>query len=308
MGIDKFSTSKDHKGSAGGTVSGMYSDKELLDAIRSFYKSYGDFTIKEYQQNVSNPSYSTIKRRFGTFNQAKIEAGIEISRKSKKRLKMTDGMEKPSDDKAYIVGCLLTDGWIHTGKTNHIGFQVKDKELAEKFGVSLSEWGDIRWDGFNSVSTQMEARGPIDIENGEDNWRVKKGTEVAKYLNSYAQMPYKDIFKEFKDYKKTLLEAIWDAEGSITKEGNIRFSNSDKVLLKLYMLLLDDLTSLAFDSDWSWLSNDKKGRSYGDFKVSNKISDSDTRNISFSRSFNSEFAQCVNSNVDRKSEKLNKWL
>jgi len=306
MGLESFSTS-DVSGESGGRVSGRYSDQELLDSLKEFYKEHGNFTISEYKNQVSTPSYSTIKRRFGTFNKAKIKAGIEPNESGGEYIRLTDSMQSASESKSFIVGCLLTDGWIHTGESNHVGFQVKDKELAKKFGIALSDWANISWDGFNSGKTEMEARGPIEVKGGEDNWRIKKGTHVAEHLDSYTGMSSDQLIGEFENYKKTLLEAIWDAEGSISEDGSIRFANSDKQILRLYIELVTDVVGIEFDDEWEWSTEKLKHRQYGDFNVSTKVSDSDVRNITFSTSYNREFANSIDSNVDRKSERLEQW-
>lgn len=305
MSLDDFNTSS----SSGGGKSGKYSDEELLNALREFYNENGDFTSEQYQEEVSSPSYSTIQRRFETFNQAKIKAGIPVTRSGGKQLGVSQDMKHPSEDKAFIVGCLLTDGWIHTSDTsNHVGFQVKDKELAQEFALCLSSWAGLRWNGWNSNKTEMEARGPIEKENGESNWRVKKGSkELAQYLKTYEDLTAEVIKDELSEYKSTLLSSIWDCEGSITESGQIRFANSDPELLKLYMLLVEDLVGVEFIYEWKWASRDKKYRKYGDFTLSPKVADSDTRNVIITSEYRKPFAKAVNSMVNRKDERLQKW-
>lgn len=304
MGLDSFNESN-----TGGGRSTPYTDDELLNALQEFYNEYGEFTATEYQNHNSSPSYSAISRRFNGLNNAKIKADIPLKRSSGRIKDITDSMKQPSKDKAFLVGCVLTDGWIHTSEDGkHIGFQVKDKELAEKFAVSLSEYSNLYWDGWNSGKTEMEARGPINIGDGDDNWRVKKGSVcLAEYFRQYKTMSYESIIEEFKNFKQTLLTSIWDCEGSITDGGDIRFANSDIDLINLYIELCSDLMSIRYSKEWDWSSEKKKYRKYGDFTVSTKISDSDVRNVLIPRKYNTEFSRVVDSNVDRKNDKLESW-
>lgn len=307
MSLDNFTTDDTTvKGGGKGSGSTSYSDEELLDALVEFKEEHGEFTTKDYQKLASKPSYSTIQRRFGTFNEARIKAGIGVNKSGGKRTTIEDTMKKPSSEKAFVVGCLLTDGWIHRSDSGaHVGFQVKDKDLAQEFALALSDWANLDWYGWNADKTEMEARGPIDVEGtNNDNWRVKKGSkEIAKHLSSYEDMTADGLINHFSDYTVTLLTAIWDCEGSVS--GNqIRFANSDSELCKLYMKLLDTHTELDYTSDWEWASSCEKFRKYGDFTVSSKISDTEVRNITLPVSFNSDFNELVNSNLRRKREKL----
>jgi len=305
MGLDQFKSTDTE--SKGGKVQ-SYSDEEILEALQKFYNSYGQFTSDEYEENISSPSYSTVQRRFNTFNNAKIEANIPVTRSGGQQSTVSNTMKQPSRDKTFVVGCLLCDGWIHNTDSGHVGFQVKDKSLAQEFALSLSSWANLKWNGFNDDKTEMEARGPIEIDGAEDNWRVKKGSkEISGYMSKYENKSAKELISEFEDYKKDLLISIWDCEGSINECGQIKFANSDIEILKLYMFLVEDIIGVSYNQNWEWSSNKEKYRSYGEFTVSTKISDSDTRNVIIPVKYSTDFANVVNSFVTRKSKRLNEW-
>lgn len=304
MGLDSFMDDSSAVNNSGG--SNRYTDEDLLQALRDFYEEHGYFTSKDYQDKKSSPSYSTIERRFETFNKARQKAGIPTNKSGGSQLVVTDSMREPSADKAYIVGCLLTDGWVTTSEFAHMGFQSSDKELAQEFALRFASWAGIRWCGWNNNKTDLEARGPIDIENSDKSaWRVKKGSkEVSEYINRYQDYTSDELLDEFSSYKHSLLASMWDCEGSISKQKQVKFANSDIEILKLYMKLVADLVGVAYEEEWEWASGEEKYRKYGEFTVSTTFGDTNTRNITIPSAYVSQFGKVVNTVIPRKRERF----
>lgn len=80
----------------------MYSDEELLEDLRETNDSVeGNLTIQKYNDNGSS-SAQTHVRRFGSWNEAKEEAGLETSsRGSKPRLSKEELIEELESRKTY---------------------------------------------------------------------------------------------------------------------------------------------------------------------------------------------------------------
>lgn len=302
MGLDQYKSNGSDK-VQGGSISGKYTEEDIIDKLQEFYNQYGVFTIQEYMDNVSSPSYSTIKRRFGSMNEAKEKAGIPLSTTGIKRVDMDNTMREPSSDQAYVIGCLITDGWVVSEKGSHtVGMTVKDKEFAAEFGKRLSSWLDLRWDGFNSNKTEMEARGPIEKGESKGLWNVKKGSkELVEFVDQHTES---DLIDRYSNYKSELLNAMWSAEGSVSS-GQVKFGNEDVDILLLYMEILDSISEIELDMSWEWASNREEYRKYGDFVVSTKISNSDVRNVTLNKEHLREFSNVIDTPIERKSEKLN---
>lgn len=65
-------------------VSRKYTDKELLDYLIQFYREYGRIpTTKDFENNPRYPNYSIYRKRFESWNNALILAGLSIRKREK---------------------------------------------------------------------------------------------------------------------------------------------------------------------------------------------------------------------------------
>jgi hypothetical protein len=115
-----------------------YTDDEIIKTLIDFYREYGENASEyRYKQEKRKPYPSTIYNRFGTWNNAIKQAGIEKIRKPIKKLDMTDqdliNILKEADKE--ITGNLSKQKYDEWAKSNK---KVRANTIIKRFKT----WND----------------------------------------------------------------------------------------------------------------------------------------------------------------------
>lgn len=225
---------------------------------------------------------------------------------------------KSSEEKAYIVGVIMGDAGVYNYNYKHIKLECCDKEFIEEFGEKLSQFLNLRWEGFNSNKTELGCSvRDRDNPNHSKSYIVYKGiASIFDHIVEYQEgKDWNDLLTEFEDYRKHILKGLWDSEGSILTPGNnkrqIKFSNKEMNVLSLYVGLLHEVVGLKFpdysrdksvfdDYNWEEMKNSIR---YGDIRIDYPYTDR-TSNVFIPSSYNKEFIDIVNPSITRKTDKI----
>lgn len=228
-----------------------YTRDEMLDELRRFKSEHGQIKSEDFKQHPDYPGIKPIYRIFGSWNEALNKAGIEINRLRVSDLKSGEDEMK---SKAYVIGVLFGDGYITTeSEYPVIGLGVTDKEFAEEFGARLCKWLGADWYGFNSDKTQVSCRAYNSNHTNSKKYKVEKGiTSIATSITDYYDKSISDILSEFNGVEEHLVRGMWDSEGCIDKEnGTIKFSNTEKKVIRLYIKALSRCMKTDFEDEVS---------------------------------------------------------
>jgi len=200
---------KRHGIDAKGAQESKYPTKDdVVEGLKRVAEEAGnDFTAREVEDIESAGLVNQCKEKFGTFNKAKEQISSEIYTSDIEKAELS--VDESSKEFAYIVGVVISDGWLHK---NRVGLDVTHKEFAQKFKQALSS---------------LSGRDDINI--------IVKDKEESKSVNRVA-MRWKKLFnildQEYKieEWNKWLLhlsdeqlkhyiQGIYESEGTVQESG-----------------------------------------------------------------------------------------
>jgi hypothetical protein len=123
-------------------VTKQYSDAECLSALRSARQQLGESpTRREYEELDLKPSAKVIENRFGSWTDAKLEAGLRLTRIGRPAQPVRESYFESIDSvaKAYWLGFLFGDGHVaerneETGKLAlRLSLAKKDSDHLKRF-------------------------------------------------------------------------------------------------------------------------------------------------------------------------------
>ncbi len=168
-------------------------------------------------------------RYFGTFNNAKLIAGLVTDEKSK-AYELPETAKNMTQELGYILGVIYGDGWIDI-QFGKIGLNVKDKDFAEFFAKVLEKWC-----GKKATIKKVKL------------YHVRLyGTRIASFLKNYDVMK---VLSSSEEVKGMFLRGLFDSEGYMAgyNLNNLRiairkivFYNSNKKLVDMVIKLLQEL-------------------------------------------------------------------
>ena len=214
-----------------------------------------EMLLKESKRLGKSPSVrevpislkSACQRHFGSFNNAKEVADLDLTQPIKFLLKTS---YEPSEDLAYILGLILGDGSFRYQKSKDrtsyvVVYATKDKELMDFFLDKFE-----RWAGFNPGKVSIIKGGHKKFPKGNYSFYKKAyyvqicSRDAWVFLKQFKDNPRLCLTFFPKNSQKWLLKGLWDAEGCIRvprpRSLRIHFSNSDKNILDLYKRLLEN--------------------------------------------------------------------
>lgn len=313
MGLNDFKNSSSGRGTNSGR-SRQYTKEELKGYLREFYNKRDYITYESYNSADEYSSSGTVESYFGSWNQALRDAGIPVSLSSTK-VDVTEDMLNPSCEKAYIVGVILGDASISVncngGKYIQLG--VIDKCFAERFGEVLCDYLGLDWCGWGSDETDVCCSELTSGSSSDsDMWTVNKGIapiydHIVEYqnlsLNSSSVTDVLELSDEFKGYHTSLLRGLWDSEGSVNQDwGGVSFRNTNLGTIRLYIELIDSITSINVSNDYSILYEESSGY-LGDLYIN-----SESDKVLISKDMCEEFYYTVQPTIQRKRDILKEFM
>ena len=194
--------------------------------------------------NTSIAIKSACQRHFGSFNNAKKAAKLEIKENFRS---LQPEAYQSTPELAYITGLLLGDGSLRFQKSKErksyvITFTTKDKELMDYFLEKFSKWSDFK------AKTYIVKGGYKRFPSGkESHYKKTYNTQISFkrawiILKKFFDKPLMclEFFKE--NHLHWIIKGLWDAEGCANVYDNrIRFyfSNKSDEIVTLYKKLLD---------------------------------------------------------------------
>lgn len=290
-----------------GTVN---TEDKLYKALDQFKDLLGHYpTIREWNDNRHKVGIKTsgdhISRNTGMgIYEARNNLGADKSRYQARGIRhdLTEEMKSPSSEKGYLLGVVLGDASVgYYGGDWKFSMDVADKEFAEKTADTLEEW-------ITDGRAEVKVRGPMHKgENARPQWRIMKGLkEPCKELDRVQELSYDEIVEEFKGYEKSILRGLWDAEGHITNNGGVGFTNTDIKIIKLYIEMLYKTVDVKVSKYWRWASSKRKGVRSGDvyLTVQNKDKHKDCMKVIIPKIYTAQFNETIQSTILRKKKRM----
>jgi len=178
--------------------------------------------------------YQASRRNFGSFNQAKKEAGLKIF--PQKHHYLRKGANILSNDLAYILGVIEGDGYCKKVKSPRrvsatIILKVKDFDFIQAFADAIRNWSGI------------------EPRFGKDKERFFVALYSVDAVDIVQKLTLNRITKQEKSIKSNFLRGLFDSDGGVAGFNLnrrrqaarwIHFSNSDKKLINIVDVLLKD--------------------------------------------------------------------
>jgi intein-encoded DNA endonuclease-like protein len=136
----------------------------------------------------------------------------------------------PSPELAYVIGVVVGDGWAvkRSGRSGEyrISAKVKDRDFAEEFSRCLGK--------------VLGREPPKPIPMKDEKYRVRVNSNALyKLLQKPINIDKIRLFVEHtRDCTRSFLRGFFDAEGSVTLDGDIYCYNTDHRLLEYTRRLL----------------------------------------------------------------------
>lgn len=194
--------------------------QKMLEDLRSFSKELGRAPSQKDMREL-NEDYDSeypYRREFGTWNNAKVLAGLEVQ-EYKYEIEEPDQSEKL----AWFLGVLSGDGSVvvmENGGVN-VTLTAGDKELVDK------------WQEAGQMLFGMKGRRSVQVTNGEEYDRVNfSSVELGEYLGDFgykgwAETVRKDFSFCIDEFPEYFLAGLIDAEGSVSRSVKIHCMEED---------------------------------------------------------------------------------
>jgi len=193
-------------------------DDILNDLQEVSSKVDGNMTVKCYKKlsDDSNAATRTIRKKFGTWNEAKKEAGLEtvmVGESNRKNINASYFNNIDNTEKAYFLGLIWADGCIDS--RDRFSIQLKDRSLIQKFKSATESEHKI-----SIIETQNSAETIYSLSIGRKDF-----VAGLKQFN-LSEKTYSDSLPEFS--RKELFNA-W-LRGFIDGDGYIEWDRSSPMI------------------------------------------------------------------------------
>ncbi len=200
---------------------------------------------------------------------------------------------RPSKELAYVIGVVLGDGYttrerrtVKSYNNIRIGLYVKDKEFAEEFSRCLAKVLDRRLIKPRTRTRYGKSkRYVVEVRSQTLYELLKKPVDLDK-LRQYIE--------HSEDCMAAFIRGFADSEGSVSKSGQIRIANTDRVLLKYIKDLLEHRLGVAATGPWPKVSHDPNKK--------------DCYYLLIRASSNLKFYEIVGLTIKRKQRRLKNYI
>lgn len=236
----------------------QYTDEECLSALRSAEQQFGESpTRREYERLGIKPAVTVIRDRFGSWNEAKLEAGLALTRIGRPAKPVRESYFESIDsiNKAYWLGFLFGDGHVEerNSETGNLALRLF---IAEKDADHLKRFKRV----IRSESALIEDDGTLGINVGNQRFvehLADKGLTPAKGRDG--SLPGLQSWS----MKRAFLRGLADADGFY---GHDKWTITDATSRRLQRLLdwvpvEADIVEEELDGrSWSYLRVSRKHR------------------------------------------------
>lgn len=260
------------------TKSMKWDRQNVIERLKFLYNNLGHSPTS---REINMILYQACLRYFGSFNEAKIEAGLTIT--EPKYFNLPHVASSMSTDFAYVLGASLGDAHIetHPGRKG-VTLNVRDKDFALVFMTHLEKWSEktpyfhLDKEGFYIVRTYSK--------------------EIAEFIKEFN---LEDVLSAPMEIKRYFLKGLFDSEGSVgisnldiprKASRHIGFYNSNKNLIRITHKVLKQLNIKHH-------INTRIHSGFGSKKTQYEIIITGFRNISL-------FKKLVGFSIKRKEDKL----
>jgi len=207
------------------TVKNKIGKDKLVTLINKFYPKYDIKTLEKFFKVPDSTlghwfndlGIRTTRRHIINESVAANFEHSDVFTKDKKAIKLS--AVKITPDLAYLIGFTLGDGAVQ-------------KYMVEVFNQDRGM--------YDYLLNSMKKLGPVTLDQREDGlWRIRLSSRIISDLikrNKLMRQETVDFILSDSNLAKYFLAALWDAEGSVLKQGkytHIYFYNSNKELIDL---------------------------------------------------------------------------
>lgn len=215
-------------------------DEVLKNALIAEDEKYDrPITLGQYKSGENEPSATMIKRRFGSWNEAKEKAGLETNKKTGSPSTKVDKAyfdEIDTVDKAYWIGFILGDGYIGKNESGTPYLEVRlhrrDRSHLVKLSDSINCGNDVYDGNDDCVGLKITNQGFCDN-------LIEKGIHNEKTNSS-------DLPDISVDLTPHFIRGLVDADGHInTDQYRVVITGASKDRLRELGTWIPFITSLA---------------------------------------------------------------
>lgn len=234
----------------------QYSDEACLSALRGAEQQLGKSpTRREYEELKIKPAPKVIRTRFGSWNEAKLEAGLDLSRLGRPAKAVRESYFEAidSNEKAYWLGFLYGDGHVEerNPKTGKLALRLfiseRDVDHLERFKRVIRSESALIEDG-NSIGINVGNQRFVE-HLADKGLTPSKGTEGT--------MPDFDEWS----LRRSFVRGLADADGYYGEDKWTITDATDRRLRKLraWIPVDTDIVDERYDGkSWSYLRVSQK--------------------------------------------------